>query len=328
MEKEKLSMHQHKTKKISIGIDLMGSDNDPYDLAKALIESDQKDDLELFLIGSKEVFRDFVEKSGYTFLFSEEVIEMEDSPLSAIRQKKSSSMHLGISLLKDGKIDAFISLGNTGALVGLSTLNLPMLPKITRPALLAVIPTAKVPLAVLDVGAHIECKIETFVEFAHLGNAFQKAMGIEKPRIGLLNIGKEKVKGTTQVKQVFALLEEKMDRFNFVGNIEGKEIFNGEVDVLLSDGFSGNIFLKTAEGIASLILDELDQNIPEENKTFFQDIKKRLHHAQYPGAILIGLKKLVVKCHGYSTPGALVNALSNVKEMLKEDVIHKLEEEL
>lgn len=321
-------MQQNKNNKVEVAIDLMGNENPPKDLVEALLALGSKIDINLFLIGSEEIFSSYEQSENISFIKSSHVIEMNDDPLYSIRRKKNSSMHLGIDLLKEKKIDAFISLGNTGALVGLSTLRLPLLPMITRPSLLAMIPTHKEPLAVLDVGAHIDPKTENFFEFALLGNAYQKAMGVKAPKVGLLNIGTEKIKGTTQIKKVFELLEKKTDHFDFIGNIEGKEIFKGNVDVVLTDGFTGNIFLKTAEGIASLILDELGQNIAEGNNKFFQDVKKRLHHAQYPGALVAGLDALVIKCHGYSKPQALIHALYDVKEMVKNKFIKKLKEEL
>lgn len=313
---------------IRIGIDLMGAETPPEDHVQTLIENFQDKSLELFLIASNKVFKTFSEGPSIHFVVSEEVIEMEDDPLVAIRRKKKSSMHIGLEMLKQKKIDAFISLGNTGALVALSIISLSTLPEITRPALLALLPTHKKPLAVLDLGAHIDCKPENFLDFALLANAYQKNMGIPSPRIGLLNIGTEKIKGTHHIKKVYEFLEKNKNRFNFVGNIEAKEVFKGNVDAVLTDGFTGNVLLKTSEGIASLVLDELDQSKDVISQSFFQDLKKRLHYAQYPGALLIGLTSLVIKCHGYSTPQALMNGVLGVKEMVANNFIEKLKKHI
>lgn len=313
---------------IRIGIDLMGAEIPPEEYVKTLTQTFRDSDLELFLIASEKVFKTFSDIPSLNYVYSEEVIEMEDDPLFAIRRKKKSSMHVGLEMLKNKEIDAFISLGNTGALVALSILSLSTLSGISRPALLALLPTHKKPLAVLDLGAHIDCKPENFLDFAILANGYQKIMGIPTPRIGLLNIGSEKIKGTKHIKKVYNYLYEKKDLFNFVGNIEPKEIFKGDVDVIVTDGFTGNILLKTSEGIASLVLDELGQNENVISKSFFQDLKKRLHYAQYPGALLIGLNSLVVKCHGYSSPQALINGIMGVKEMVASNFIEKLKNHL
>jgi len=307
----------------------MGNENLPKSLIEALLDQFAEKDLSLYLIGSKNVFQTFKAPTNIHFICSEEVIEMDDDPLVSIRRKKDSSMHKALELLKEKKVDAIISLGNTGALVSLSVIELSTFEKISRPALLALLPTRKNPLALLDVGAHVDCKTETFLEFALLASAFQKVMGIDNPRVGLLNIGKEKVKGTSQIKKVYAFLEENRETFNFVGNIEPTDVFKGEVDAILTDGFTGNILLKATEGIASLFLDELEKNQKVFQQDFFQDIKQRLDYGKYPGAvILLGLSSLVVKCHSYSTPTALLNAVTRVEEMITNKFIDNLKNHL
>lgn len=310
---------------IRIGIDLMGNENLPSCLVEALIDHFAGKTLSLFLIGHKDVFDTFQAPSNFQFIEAPEVIEMDDDPLIAIRKKKTSSMHKALNLIKEKKIDAIISLGNTGALVSLSIIELTTFDKISRPALLALLPTRNAPLAVLDVGAHIDCKTENFLEFAMLANAFQKVMGVENPRVGLLNIGKEQVKGSKEVKKAFNFLEKHKSTFNFIGNIEPTDIFKGEVDAILTDGFTGNILLKATEGIASLFLNELEKNQKVFQQNFFQDIKKRLDYGKYPGAVLLlGLTSLVIKCHGYSTPQAVVNAVERIEEMITNKFIDNL----
>lgn len=318
-------MLKHKTK-VKIGVDLLGNENTPEGLAKILHKFCLDEKVHLILIGNQDAFSSLEPLENCEFIEAKETIEMEDNPLTAIRRKKQSSMHVGIDLLKDQKIDAFISLGNTGTLVGLACMQLPVLDQVSRPALLSLLPTQKNPVAILDIGAHIDSKTENFLDFAKLGNAYQKSRGIKSPTIGLLNIGTEKLKGTNRVKQIFGYLEDQKNLFNFVGNVEGKEVFTGNIDVILTDGFTGNVFLKTSEGVASMILDELSQK--ECDKTFFQDLKKRLHYAQYPGAFLIGLDALVIKCHGYSTPQAVVNAVKGAKELVQNQFIANLKKEL
>jgi glycerol-3-phosphate acyltransferase PlsX len=237
---------------------------------------------------------------------------MDEHPLHSLRRKKNASIPVGMRLLKEGKIDAFVSSGNTGALVSSAKMILSMLPGIHRPALLALMPTKKNPVAVLDVGANIQVKAQHLVQFAHVGAAYQKARGIDHPTVGILNIGSEALKGTSELRLAYQkLLNLKNAPFRFAGNIEGKSVFDGDVDVLVTDGFTGNIFLKTAEGIASLILDRLHAHIPasELKKLNISDLQRHLHYAEYPGALLAGVRGIVIKCHGYTTPQGFANGV-------------------
>ena len=324
-----------KTKKIHIGIDLMGSENDPESILMAIFDAFlEHSEIELTLIGSSYLEKKLPHNkpSDIHFTVSDTFIEIDDDPLYAIRRKKNSSMAVGISLLKEQKIDAFISAGNTGALVSIATMGLSKLPGVTRPALTSVLPTKKGPLAVLDVGANLGCKAEHLVQYAILGATFQKLRGIDKPNIGLLNIGSEEKKGTSQVKEAFkSLSKQKSPLFTFAGNIEAKEAFDGEIDVLVTDGFTGNVFLKTAEGIASLVLDELASSVPEIKTSlapFFQNLKKRLHYTEYPGALLLGVKVPVVKCHSYSSLRSIIRAIEETYKMVDTRLVEMLEKSL
>ncbi len=240
---------------------------------------------------------------------------MAETPLLALRRKKQASLCVGLRLLKEGKLDAFVSAGNTGALVSAAKMILGTFQGISRPALLALMPTKKRPVAVLDVGANLRAKAPQIVQFARLGAAYQKARGIETPRIGILNIGSEASKGTAEIRLAYKALAKYPF---FAGNIEGKSVFDGEVDVLVTDGFTGNVFLKTAEGIASLVLDRLHAHIPEralkELQLHLDDLQRHLHYAEHPGALLCGVKGTVVKCHGYSTPEAFANGIRGAIE--------------
>lgn len=247
----------------------------------------------------------------------------------SLRRKKQASLCVGLRLLKEGKLDAFVSAGNTGALVSASKMILGTFPHISRPALLALMPTKKRPVAVLDVGANLQAKAAQLVQFAHLGAAYQKARGIAVPRIGLLNIGSEASKGTSEIRLAYKELA-KLPAF--AGNIEGKSVFDGEVDVLVTDGFTGNVFLKTAEGIASLILDRLHARIPlsalQDIRAHLEDLQRHLHYAEHPGALLCGVKGAVVKCHGYSTPEAFANGIRGAIEFASFRFIEIVKEQL
>lgn len=327
-------MLKQKSDSIRIGIDLMGNENSPEILVDALIVfAKQHPLLQLTLIGCEKIANQYAHINSLAFSVANDTIEMDEDPLHVIRRKKNSSIHVGIDLLKNNKIDAFVSAGNTGALVSLATMGLSLLPSILRPALLAIMPTKKKPLAVLDVGANVHLKADHLFQFAIMGGLFQKTNGIDKPVVGILNIGSEEKKGTAEIKKAYQQLSSSENPFfTFAGNIEGKQVFEGDIDVLVTDGFTGNVFLKTAEGMASLILDELYQKIPPKQLTsftpFLADIKKRLHYSHYPGAIFLGVDKIVIKCHGYSTPDAILNGIIGAALMVEKKLIEKLKESL
>ncbi len=308
--------------KLTVGVDVMGSDNAPHDLLKALVSTPLPSSAQLLIIGTPEL-----EPLSRPFLFAPalEVIEMDEPPLAALRRKKRSSIAIGMRLLKEKKIDAFVSSGNTGALVSSAKMTLSTFPKISRPALLTLMPTKKHPVAVLDVGGNIAVKASNLVQFAHLGTAYQKTRGIPHPTVGLLNIGSEALKGTSELRLAYQELQN-TPSIRFAGNIEGKSVFDGDVDVLITDGFTGNIFLKTAEGIASLILDRIQTHIP--GAEGFKDLKKHLHYAEYPGALLIGVKGIVIKCHGYSTPAAFASGVHGAIDLASENFLSHLQSNL
>lgn len=327
-----------------IGIDLMGSDNAPHVLLRSLFDLALQEESQsrFLLFGTTPLKKEFdllLErfsplKERLSFFLAEDSILMEENPLHAIRRKKNSSLCLGLGQLKEGKIQAFVSAGNTGALMSAAKMYLSMLPGILRPALLALVPTRAQPVAVLDLGANVSCQAEHLVQFAHMGAAYQRTRGISEPRVGLLNIGSEASKGTSEHRLAYQKIQESPSKnlFTFLGNIEAKEAFKGEVDVLVTDGFTGNIFLKTAEGIASLIIDRLKDNIPEQQfvglEKYLNDLQKHLHYAEYPGALLCGVQGIVVKCHGYSSPKAIMNGIKGAIRLVRENFLSSLKEAL
>ncbi len=247
---------------LRIGVDLMGGDNPPDVLLNEILSMSPTlpNGVELLLIGAPEY-----EKKAQPLPYhaAKEAIGMEEHPLQALRRKKGASLCVGMRLMKEGRLDALVSAGNTGALVSAAKMILSTLPGILRPSLLALIPTKKNPVAVLDVGAGVQAKAAHLVQFALIGAAYQKALGIENPSIGILNIGSEPLKGTSEIRQAYHLLQNsKTPRSDSRATSKGKSVFDGDVDVLVTDGFTGNVFLKTAEGIASLILDRLHAHIP------------------------------------------------------------------
>lgn len=303
---------------LKIGVDLMGNENAPHDLLDVLKGTSWPSNVDLFAIGAPEFAKMAL---PFHYVAAPEVIGMEEHPLFALRRKKNASIPIGMRLLKEKKLDAFVSAGNTGALVSSAKMILSTLPKILRPCLIALMPTKKNLVAVLDVGANVEAKAAHLIQFASIGAAFQKTRGIKHPTVGLLNIGSEPIKGTSELRIAYHELQKKSDSFRFAGNIEGKTVFDGDVDVLVTDGFTGNVFLKTAEGIASLILDRI--KLSSEVKKFHS-----LHYAEYPGALLAGIRGIVIKCHGYSTPKGFMNAVIGAIQLAKEGFVQKLLNEL
>jgi glycerol-3-phosphate acyltransferase PlsX len=312
-----------------IGIDFMGGETPPDLLLPRFLDLLQKlknlPDLILFI--SPDLIASIQLPSFIEVVTTSEWITLEDHPIQSVKEKKSSSMHLGVTALREGRIDALISIGNTGALLTLSKLSLSGIPGISRPALLALMPTRKGQVAVLDLGANVSCKPHYFVEFAKMGVAYQRIKGIKKPITAILNIGTEDLKGTSEIRAAKEHLEtfshHKPDLLPlFIGNVESHNVFEGEVDVLITEGFTGNIFLKTAEATLSFLVHELRSLSYE--KEAVNTLEKQFCHNAFPGALLIGLQHIVIKCHSYSDAPSLINAILEASFLVKEGFISKM----
>lgn len=320
-------------KKNNLGLDLMGGDYPPHELLDGIAAHfvECKPSFHLTLFGPstlkehlEELFSKFSSlRDLFSFVLAEEVIHMDEAPLTAIRKKKKSSLSIAVEHLKEKKIDGLISCGNTGALVAASLLVLPMIPKIERPALSVMMPTQKNSMLVLDVGANVSPKAKHLVQYAKLGAAFQLASQRKKPSLGLLNIGAEAVKGTELLRDTYQELQKENNLFSFAGNLEGKDAFNGKIDLLVTDGFTGNIFLKTAEGFAQFVFDRIEQKLALSQQELFPDLKKHLHYAKYPGALLLGIDAMVIKCHSYAKSSAIISAVEGAHHMLSQDLLAK-----
>ena len=328
-----------------IGIDLMGSDSPPHLLFNAVLQAAEHFDASctLVVIATKSVVEQlssFASPSKTSphaqirFHEAVDAIAMTDDPMGAIRHKKGSSLVLGIRLLKKRQLEAFVSCGNTGALVAGATLSLSMLPGIKRPALLVNFPTERGIIAILDVGSTVASKASYLVQFAHLGAAYQRAVhGIKVPSLGLLNVGVESGKGTMEVREAYGFLQaHSPEQMNFAGNVEARDVFKGRVDVLVTDGFTGNVLLKTAEGTASFIFDALKNALKDQpSKEFcqaFDELQKQFDYAEYPGALVCGVDGVVVKVHGTGCPKALFNSIMGAADYVRKDVVGHLKREL
>lgn len=314
-----------------IGIDLMGSDAAPEQLYEAILPSNSSlsNHLAFQLFASEEVVSDLKRNKtipkNIQLISCKEYISMEENPLSAVRRKKKSTLFEALKSLIRGDISAFITTGNTGALISAASILVPKYSGIRKPALLALLPTVKHDVTILDVGGNVHCKPEDLLQFTKLGVAFKKFQGVGKPMVGLLNIGIESRKGTEAVQKAYKLLTNiPSSYYTFKGNIEAREVFLGDLDIVVSDGFTGNILLKTAEGVAEMILRSLASSTKLETSHHF--LQEKYQYAQYPGAMLVGLDKLVIKCHG--NPDGAVNMLSNTikhtVQLIQADVIGKM----
>lgn len=258
----------------------------------------------------------------------DDVIHMEDDPIWAVRNKKESSLVVGMRLLKKNRIDALVSCGNTGALVAGATTILRLLPHVKRAALLVALPTKKGSLAVLDVGGNVSCKAEHLVQFALLGAAYQSAIArIAVPKVGLLNIGTESKKGTEEVCKAYDILKGHYQNPSaalcFAGNVEGRDVFSGSIDVLVTDGFTGNVLLKTAEGVAAFILENVDEAIGDEDsaKQMLAALHKQFNYTEHPGAMICGADGVVIKVHGNATAQALFASILKAAECVTKQVV-------
>jgi glycerol-3-phosphate acyltransferase PlsX len=310
----------------------MGGDNGFPVVVEAAIDALQEySDIALVLVGDKETLEAELKKHSNThqrrlsIQHASQVIAMDESPALALRKKKDSSMRVAINLVKQGEVDAVVSAGNTGALMATARFVLKMLPGIDRPALCTSIPNSKTHTHMLDLGANIDSSAEHLYQFALMGSELVNAIdGIKAPRLGLLNIGEEEMKGNEQVKLAHDLI--KQGDFNYQGFVEGNDIFSGKVDLIVCDGFVGNVALKTSEGLAKMLSTELKA---EFTRTLFSKIAamismpvlkvfmKRFDHRRYNGASLLGLQGIVVKSHGNVDALAYAKAIGIARKEVK-----------
>lgn len=326
----------------TIAVDTMGSDKGPSEFVRGLIYAIE--DLELgchiILVGKKRLLerllavRPLKKNSAsavVTLHDAPEVIGMDEKPIQALKGKKNASMPQAVELLREGSADAVVSCGNTGALMAAGTLRLRPLEGIERPALATIIPTKKEPCVLIDVGANPESSPKHLVHNAVLGSHYASAaLGIKKPRIGLLTIGTEDGKGTTRVNETHKWLKEIDGIIHYTGLIEGFQVFNGDVDVIVCDGFMGNILLKSSEALFSFIGNTIKEELVRNpkrmigaalSKEAFRDMRTRLSPDQHAGAPLLGIKGNILKSHGSSNYIAIGNALRIARELVAHDMI-------
>jgi phosphate acyltransferase len=326
---------------INIAVDAMGSDNAPLSEIEGAVQAARTLGVEVVLVGNEAVLAPLLRENGGHHLpiqirHATQVVAMDEPPALALRQKKDSSIRVAANLVREGAASGLVSAGNTGAVMAISKYVMGVVPGVDRPALAAILPTLTGRVVLLDVGANVTCKPHHLVQFAVMGDLFsRKIVGVSNPRVGLMSVGEEESKGTTLTKEVHAVL--KQSRMNFIGNVEGRDIFNGRCDVIVCDGFTGNVALKTSEGLieaaVKLLRDELSRTLQAKigallSQRSFIRLKRRLDYSEYGGALLLGLRGVSIICHGRSSSNAIMNAIRVAKEFSESRVNAKLESEL
>src|SRR5436853_4351931 len=326
-----------------IALDAMGSDRAPRPEIEGAIQAARHYDVRVALVGREEPTRAELARypaaSGLPLdiVPATEIITMEDKAVQAVRTKRDSSIHVGLRLVREGRAAGFVTAGNTGAAMATAKMVLGGIPGVDRPALAAVFPTAVRTVAILlDVGANVDCKPHNLEQFAIMGEIYFRSMfGTRRPRVGLLSIGEEEGKGNELTRESYDLLRQLP--LNFIGNVEGRDIYSGRVDVIVADGFVGNVALKTSEGVANLVRATLKETLKATitrqvgyllSRSAFHDFKKRLDHTEYGGAPLLGVRGVCFITHGSSNANAIKNAVRVANDFAERDITAHIQKEL
>ena len=335
---------------MNILLDAMGGDNAPDAVIRGAVRAAKEIKSNIILIGNEEIInakvKEFYGKDNIkevsdkiTIKHTTEQIEMEDIPTMAIKHKKDSSMVVGFRMLKEDEGDVFVSAGNSGALLTGATLLVGRIKGIDRPAIAPMLPAYKKSFMLMDAGANTNCKPLNLVQFAQMSTIYLKnTFGIENPKVGLLNIGTEETKGNDLVKETYNLLKDHAEEYgvNFIGNIEGRDCFSGEVDAVITDGFTGNVFLKTTEGLGKLVKRNLTESLKRNLLTTLGAIpclpaikrfSKTMDYKEYGGALFLGVKKPVVKAHGSSDEYLFYFTLKQAQKFVESKAVEKMKEE-
>lgn len=324
---------------MKIIVDAFGGDNAPLEIIKGCAMAIEKfNDVDIILTGDEKTIKKVAAENeisinGMEIVHAPDVIEMSDHPTELMKSKKDSSLAVALRLLADGKGDAMVGAGSTGAMLTGATLIVKRIKGIQRPALAPIMPNASGKFMLIDCGANAECRPEMLVQFAHMGSVYMKnVMGVENPRVGLANIGTEETKGDELRKVTYELLKNEPN-LNFIGNFETRDIAFEGADVVVADGFTGNIILKTYEGVASMISNKFKNVFKKNMKNKLatavmlgdiNELKKSLDHNEYGGAPFLGVRKPVFKAHGSSKAVTICNAIRLTREFVSSDVIGKI----
>ncbi len=327
--------------KIKIILDVMGADREPAEFVAGAVVAQEEYGIDVILVGDREEIFAAAEKkklalNNVEIVHTEQVINMDDSPLCVVKEKRDSSMGVGLRMLKEGKADAMVSAGNTGALHAGSTLIVRRIKGVQRSGIATILPF-DTPLLLMDSGANLTVTADQMVQFGFMGSVYMnKLFGMQNPRVGLLNNGSEETKGTETVLAAYGKMKQDPD-LNFVGNIEGKDIPYGKCDVLVTDGFSGNIVLKLCEGLCSFMMKKMKGLFTQNPMTKISALplrssaarlKKEFDATEYGGAPLLGVSRPVIKAHGSSDANAVKNALLRAKIFAESGVIYEIARKL
>jgi len=328
---------------VTIAVDAMGGDKAPVPEVEGAIRAARELGHRIVLVGDRgQIHRTLDKHAGARELpiqvvHAEDRITMDDHAAKAARTKKGSSMHLCARMVLDGKADGFLSAGNTGACMAIAKMVLGKVPGVDRPALSGVFPTLKgTPVVVVDVGANVDCEPRMLAQFAVMGEIYSRlVLKVAKPRVGLLSIGEEEHKGNALTRDTTPLLKEL--GLNFIGNVEGRDIFSGHTDVIVCDGFVGNVALKVSEGLVEMIGGLLKESLKATvtrkigyllSQSAFRDFKKRVDYSEIGGAPLLGVKGVCIICHGRSDANAIKNAIRIAADFASSNMNLRIEEEL
>lgn len=336
---------------MKILLDAMGGDKSPVANVRGAVKFLKDSDSEIILIGKEELlketfsrefpdeYKELLEK--IKIVNADEVIEMDDIPTVAIKKKNNSSMVKGFQMLNNDEVDVFVSAGNSGALLTGATLLIGRIKGVNRPALFATLPSTRGPISVFDTGANTNCKEINFIQFAQMGSIYLSEIGVKNPKVGLINIGTEENKGNDLYKSVYRDLKDNHEKYkvNFVGNVEGRDIMFGdiELDLVVCDGFTGNIIVKTIEGAASFFKETLTKSLMKTTfdklkllpiKKGLMKLKEYTDYKVYGGGIFLGIKKNVVKAHGNSDERSFYFTLKQAEKYAKHEVLSRIQEEI
>ncbi|AFQ45585.1 phosphate acyltransferase PlsX [Desulfosporosinus meridiei] len=325
---------------MKIAVDAMGGDYAPEEIIKgAIIAAEASPDVQIILVGQKEHMQKFLSGSlpkNISQYEASEVIAMDEHPANAVRKKKDSSIVVATRLVKQGEADAVVSAGSTGAQMAAALLGLGRIKGIERPAIATILPTPEGGKLILDVGANMDATPEQLCQYGLMGSIYAaKILGISNPRVGLLNVGGEEGKGNDLAQKAYQLL--KASPINFIGNVEGRDVPYGRADVVVCEGFTGNILLKTAEGLAGVLFQQIKEKITSNMvrklgalavKPGLKEIAQMMDYAEYGGAPLLGVNGISIICHGSSKAKAITNAIRVAQECVQVRLIEQIRDDL
>ena len=326
--------------RVRVALDAMGGDRGPEVTVEGAVAAARELGSTVILVGNEAVLRDHLARHdvrglAMTVRHAPEAVEMGENPMSALRKKKHSSIRIGLEMVKKGEAEAFVSAGNTGAVMATALVVLGPLPGVERPAIAVVVPTITHQAVLLDVGANVDCKPRHLLQFAIMGNVYARdILGQTRPRVGVLSIGEEESKGNELSREAFKGMEEEPS-LNFIGNVEGRDVFSGIADVVVCDGFIGNVALKISEGLVetifSLLREELKKDLRARAGSFllvptFRRFRRRIDSSEYGGAPLLGVNGVCMISHGRSTGKAIRNAIRAAEGCVNSQVIAHIRE--